>query len=107
MIKIFINKCLLRIVENRIYWITKIRWIQKILQGSMQLWLMKKERQCKYYEKSGLKQRFFGISGYCKLQKREIYFEDKVGHIPHRFCEGIKQFDKSRCGVYIHFGKDT
>ncbi|GEM_PF-1848362 len=68
-------------------------------------WFRKGRFPCPYYERTQKKTK--GVAGFCRLQNREIYFDWKVGCIPYHFCEGLDNYSKATCGVYIHFGNDT
>lgn len=59
--------------------------------------------QCSYYNKANFLNRLLGKMGYCELQKCEILRQDKVGKVPHIYCEGLKGKGNFQCGVYVHF----
>lgn len=74
----------------------------KVIERIKPRWLKKGKFPCPYYERSKYKIR--SVAGFCRLQKRDIYYEWKVGCVPYHFCEGLDSYNKLTCGVYIHFG---
>jgi len=58
--------------------------------------------QCPYYSKAKFLKRLGGTMGYCELQDCLILRDEKVGRIPHIYCEGLKGKSNSQCGVFVY-----